>query len=117
MPRSYAWRTSLVKPSWPSSRCTWPPILPVPKASRVTLTFDLPSVTQSVADWLPTASERGPVSASAPAAAVVVFRNWRREWRDIGHLELGADQKMVVRRWRNGQRGNDGRCTGRRALP
>src|SRR6266404_3914281 len=77
-----------------------PLMLPVPRASRVTLTLDLPSVIQSVAVWRVAESASGPVNASAPAAAVVVFRNSRREWRDMGHL-VWADKAMVIRKKSN----------------
>ena len=40
---------SLLNPSCPRARCVAPLTDPVPNASRVTLTPDLPSVTQSVA--------------------------------------------------------------------
>src|SRR6187549_2842259 len=72
-------------------------MLPVPKASRVTLTLDLPRVTQSVADWREAASELVPVRASAPAAAVVVFKNSRRERRDIGHLDRGGQRDGITK--------------------
>src|ERR1017187_6260104 len=79
MPRSYACRTRLVKASWPSSRCTRPPNVPVPKAIRVTLTLLLPRVTQSVASlfWGCAPSR---VRAAAPKVAA---RKSRRVYRDI----------------------------------
>ena len=43
-------------------------MLPVPKASRVTLTSDLPSVTQSVAVWRSACKGSVPALAIAPAA-------------------------------------------------
>src|SRR5215470_11906871 len=70
-------------------RCTCPPMLPVPKARRVTLMLDLPRVTQSVAVCFTAGSGSFAVSATAPAAAVVL-RNSRREWRDMRHLVLGG---------------------------
>ena len=51
---------------------------PVPNASRVTFTFDFPSVTQSVAVCRSALSDRLPAPASAPAASEV-FRNSRLE--------------------------------------
>src|ERR1035438_8446534 len=79
MPRSYAWRTRRVNASWPSSRCTRPPNVPVPKASRVTFTLVLPRVTQSVASllvgWAP--------SRERAAAPKVAARKSRRVNRDI----------------------------------
>src|ERR1035441_7710780 len=87
MPRSYAWRTSLVNWSCPSARCVAPLTDPVPKASRVTLTPDLPSVTQSVA--VPRAARKGrpPVPASTPAANPV-FKKLRLEQSGIVALQL-----------------------------
>src|SRR5207247_1369179 len=78
MPRSYAWRTSLVNWSCPSSRCVRPLNVPVPNASRVTLTPDFPSVTQSVAVPRAARSGRLPVPASTPAASPV-FKKLRLE--------------------------------------
>src|ERR1035437_2815555 len=79
MPRSYAWRTRLVNASCPSSRCTRPPNVPVPRASRVTFTLLLPRVTQSVASlfvgWAP--------SRERAAAPKVAARKSRRVDRDI----------------------------------
>src|SRR5450759_660628 len=86
MPWSYAWRTSLVNPSCPKARCVAPLTDPVPKASRVTLTPDLPSVTQSVA--VPRAARNGrpPVPASTPAASPV-FKKLRLEQSGIIALQ------------------------------
>src|ERR1035438_3096562 len=87
MPRSCAWRTSLVNPSCPSARCVAPLTDPVPNASRVTLTPDFPSVTQSVA--VPRAARKGspPVPANTPAASPV-FKKSRLEKRGIVALQL-----------------------------
>src|ERR1035438_9943283 len=79
MPRSYACRTRLVNPSCPSSRCTRPPNVPVPKASRVTFTLLLPSVTQSVASLLVGCAP----SRERAAAPKVAARKSRRVNRDI----------------------------------
>jgi hypothetical protein len=53
-------------------------MLPVPKASRVTLTPESPSTTQSVAVFFSAWSGRLPVVAIAPAASEVA-RNLRLE--------------------------------------
>src|ERR1039458_2003610 len=87
MPWSYAWRTSLVNCSCPSARCVAPLTDPVPNASRVTLTPDLPSVTQSVA--VPRGARKGrpPVPARTPAANPV-FKKLRLEQSGIVALRL-----------------------------
>src|ERR1035441_6452118 len=87
MPWSYAWRTSLVNPSCPSARCVAPLTDPVPNASRVTLTPDFPSVTQSVA--VPRAARKGspPVPARTPAASPV-FKKLRLEQSDMCALRM-----------------------------
>src|SRR5450759_3967580 len=79
MPRSYACRTRRVNASCPSSRCTRPPNVPVPKASRVTFTLLLPRVTQSVASLL-VGCAPSRVRAAAPKVAA---RKSRRVNRDI----------------------------------
>src|SRR5580692_4279615 len=79
MPRSHACATRLLNPFCPSSYCTCPLLLPVPKASRVTLMFDLPSVTRSVALGLAACSGNEPTLATAAPAAMLVFKNSRRE--------------------------------------
>src|SRR5579863_6396023 len=60
------------------SRCTWPLMVPVPSARRVTLTPDFPSVTQSVADPRAARTGKAPVPARTPAARPV-FKKLRRE--------------------------------------
>src|SRR5690349_3948273 len=77
MPRSYACRTRRVKPSCPSSRCTWPLKVPVPNASRVTFTPDRPSAIESVGRPCWATRERDPETAGVPAASPVC-RNSRR---------------------------------------
>ncbi len=66
-----------VNSSCPSSRWVCPLNVPVPKASRVTFTPDLPRVTQSVA--VPPAARRGKLPVPASVAAKPVFRKLRRE--------------------------------------
>jgi hypothetical protein len=53
-------------------------MLPVPKASLVTLTLDRPSVTQSVADLRAAPSAIEPLPARAPATRLV-FKKSRLE--------------------------------------
>src|ERR1035437_9553953 len=72
-------RTRLVNASCPSSRCTRPPNVPVPKASRLTFTLLLPRVTQSVASLL-VGCAPSRVRAAAPKGAA---RKSRRGVRDI----------------------------------
>src|SRR5262245_42167591 len=88
MPRSYAWRTSLVNCSCPSSRCVRPLNVPVPKASRVTLTPDFPRVTQSVAVRRAAHKGRLPVPESTPAANPV-FKKLRLEQSAIRRPPIG----------------------------
>src|ERR1035437_9979924 len=76
-PRSYAWRTNRVKASWPRSRWTRPENVPVPNARRVTLTPELPSVTQSEADLFGAHAEPTPRLPANAAAARLIFRNSR----------------------------------------
>src|ERR1022692_2776504 len=94
MPRSYACRTRLVNPSCPSSRCTRPPNVPVPKASRVTFTLLLPRVTQSVASFLAGCAP----SRERAAAPKVAARKSRRVDRDI-ILLLGKHSITSPTRW------------------
>src|ERR1035441_10022192 len=87
MPWSYAWRTSLVNPSCPSARCVAPLTDPVPNASRVTLTPDFPSVTQSVDVPRAARKDSPPVPANTPAASPV-FKKLRLEQSGIIALQL-----------------------------
>src|SRR4029077_757504 len=57
--------------------CTAPPFVPVPKASRVTSTFERPSTTGSIAVRLAATSGSIPAVAMAPAARPVL-RKLRR---------------------------------------
>jgi hypothetical protein len=57
---------------------TWPLLLPVPKAKRVTRIPDLPRVTRSVAVRGAACTERLPTLPSAPTA-IEALRNSRRE--------------------------------------
>src|ERR1035437_2478066 len=77
-------------------------MVPVPKARRVTLTPDLPSVTQSVA--VPRAARKGrpPVPASTPAANPV-FKKLRLEQSGIVALRLALSYHEF------GPRGDDSR--------
>ena len=64
-----------------------PLVVPVPKASRVTFTFDLPSVTQSVAVRLVgVASTSPPVAPDSTEAATLDFKKSRRENWGIASL-------------------------------
>src|SRR5664280_2158914 len=81
-------------------------MVPVPKARRVTLTPDLPSVTQSVA--VPRAARKGrpPVPASTPAANPV-FKKLRLEQSGIVALRLALSYHEF------GPRGDDSRTVPR----
>jgi hypothetical protein len=51
--------------------------VPVPKARRVTLTPELPSVTQSVAERLAAAAVSAPPDAATAETATVLFKKSR----------------------------------------